>query len=461
MSNDPTQFIPQNATVSMNTAADPNRTQAATYATQSGSAATILGQPPVFAQQTDGVAFTASVGNRFALASGRTREHIVTRITAGQGVSGGQRMPVNVALVIDRSGSMEGAPLDYVKRACSYVVDLLTPNDVLSIITFEETVETLMPARRVTDPALIKAHIARITAGNTTNLFDGLYAGGAQIASVPNQGYVSRVLLLTDGEPTAGLRDFQSIVNQAVELKNKGISVTALGFGPEYNEELMAALARRSGGNYYFIQQPEQIPDVFRREMETVLGVSIRNPRLTLQIPRAVSVRQVYGSLPNYAPNQAEILLPDIERGSTVTKVWEVEYEPHTPGTYRTAKAVLNWDTANGQAESRSANAVIEFVGDKNQVASGADAAVQQEIQVAQMSRNLEATMIGLQTQQLNVTQAADALNKTQTILQQQGRTEEAQQVAQAAQSLRRGEESGAEKTLIGTIYNLDMGKRK
>jgi Ca-activated chloride channel family protein len=94
------------------------------------------------------------VGTRLAVAGERVREHILTQVTAsGQPSVSGQRLPVNVSLVIDRSGSMEGDPLEYVKRACAHVVDLLQPTDVLSIVTFEENVEVLMPARHVTDPA--------------------------------------------------------------------------------------------------------------------------------------------------------------------------------------------------------------------------------------------------------------------------------------------------------------------
>src|SRR3979411_2628066 len=99
-----------------------------------------------------------------------SREHALVVIKAsGQQI--GRRAPINVCLCIDRSGSMEGEPLEYVKRACGYVVDLLEPSDVLSVVTFEEQLDVVMPARRVMNKALIKEHINRIQAGNTTNLY--------------------------------------------------------------------------------------------------------------------------------------------------------------------------------------------------------------------------------------------------------------------------------------------------
>jgi Ca-activated chloride channel homolog len=450
-----TQAMPPGATQSY----DPNRTQ---YAPPPTGQTMMPGGPGGPPGAGGAVSINVRVGGRCASANERSRQHVLTQVTVGQANATGRRMPVNVALCIDRSGSMEGEPLEYVKRACSHVVDLLTPDDVLSIITFEETVDVLMPARRVTDPNLIKQHIARLTAGNTTNIFDGLYAAGAQVASVPLGGYVTRILLLTDGEPTAGLRDFQSIVGQVADLKAKGITVTALGFGPEYNEELMAGIARRSGGNYYYIARPDQIPEVFRKEMETVLGVSAKSARLILHLPRGCSVRQVYGSPPSFGARTAEINLGDLERGATITKLWEMDWEPRRAGTYRVAKAVLTYvDSATGQTQSTHSNAVVEFVMDASLITAGQDPTVAQELAVIMASRDLEKTMVGMRTQQLSAADLTQALERTQILLTQQGRAAEAQQVAQAAQAARSGDESAIEKTLIGTIWQLDQGKRR
>jgi Ca-activated chloride channel homolog len=444
---------------------DPNRTQMVdTNKTQLGVApgATVMGG---FVENTaPGLSVNVRVSHTKALAGDKTRGHVFTQLVAGQAggaLLGGKRMPVNVCLVIDRSGSMEGEPLDYVKRACAHVVDMLTPEDVLSIVTFEETVDVVMPARRVSDPNLIKQHIARIVPGNTTNLFDGIYAGGAQVASVPMAGYVTRILLLTDGEPTAGLKDFQSIVSQVADLKARGISVTALGFGPEYNEELMAGIARRSGGNYYYIQRPEEIPGVFQKEMMTILGVTAKNIQLTLALPRGVTIRQCYGTQITHSARAASISIPDIERGATVTKLWEVDYDPHAVATFRTAKVILSYDdSATNRRETVMANAIVDFVGEAAQIAASADALVSQELASVQAARDLEKTMMGMRTQQLNLADLTAALDKTQQMLTQQGRASEAQEVAQATAAARRGDSESLEKTLIGTIYHLDLGKR-
>jgi Ca-activated chloride channel family protein len=226
----------------------------------------------------------------------------------------------------------------------------------------------------------------------------------------------------------------------------------------------MAGIARRSGGNYYYIARPEEIPDVFRKEIEQVLGVTARNPRLRLYLPRGCAVRQVLGSETVMGTRTAEIALGDLERGATVSKLWEMELGPRPSGTYRIAQAVLSWeDGTTGRAETAMVNAVVDFVPDPDPAAlvAGADPVVAQEIAVAMASRDLEKTMMGMRTQQLNVADVTAALDRTQQLLKTQGRDGAAEDLAQAAQALRRGAEGDAEKTLIGTIYNLDQGKRR
>ena len=118
------------------------------------------------------------------------------------------------------------------------------------------------------------------------------------------------MLLLTDGEPTAGLKDFNSIMQQVGQQKAQGISITALGFGGEYNEELMAGIARRSGGNYYYIQRPDLLPEVFRRELETLMTIVAKNVRVRFQLSRWVQSRQVHGYQPSFSGRTVEISLP-------------------------------------------------------------------------------------------------------------------------------------------------------
>ena len=412
------------------------------------------------------LSLTAIPGNACGLSSDLAREHALfdIRTNAGAQVASGRpaggRMPLNVSRVIDRSGSMEGEPLEYAKRACGYVVDLLEPDDILSVITFEAGADVIMPARRVVNKALVKDYINRISAGNTTNLYEGLMTACQQVGSVKTEQTLNRVLLLTDGEPTAGPKDYASIVGQVGEQKARGITVTALGFGPDYNEELMAGIARRSGGNYYYIARPELIPEVFRRELDTLMRMIARNLRLRLHLPRGVTVRQVYGQQPALGSRMVEVTLIDVERDTGVSSLWELEITPRPAGTYRVALAELLYDDAvTGRPEKLSADAVMDFTTDRMAISSGVNARVQSEVEVARAARALDKTVMGLRTQQIDRTLAMQELNRTKTLMLDQGKLAQAQQITQAMQEIQSG--GSLEKTLTGTVYTLDQGKTR
>jgi Ca-activated chloride channel homolog len=429
-------------------------------------ARTVIGAPGFDPARTamgtpGGLALQVVPGNRYALATETGRDYGLVQLQSS-GMMAGRRLPLNLCLVIDRSGSMEGDPLDYVKRACGYVVDLLEPTDVLSVVTFEEQVDVVMPARRVVNKQLIKEHIQRIQPGNTTNLYDGIVAGASQVASVRSDAYVNRLIVLTDGEPTAGIKDFQSIVGSVQEQKSRGITVTALGFGPEYNEELLAGIARRSGGNYYYISRPDLIPEVFRKELDALLTVTAKNLRLRLHLSRWVQVRQVFGHLPTFGNRTVEVPLPDLERGMSLSTVVELELGRRPPGSYRVARVEVVYDDAvtGAMGQTLADEMVFEFVTDRAQVASGVNPMVRRELEIAEASRNLERTMMGIKTQQLGAGAALAELQRTQMLLVQSGRDEQAHELGEAIQGLRQGA-GDAEKTLIGVSLELDQGKRK
>lgn len=436
---------------------DPNRTQYAPPPGAGDADRTQYAAPPA-----QGLQLHCLVENACAPAARNTRSHLLVQVQAPEAAYG-RRLPINLCLCIDRSGSMEGEPLDYVKRACAHVVDLLDPNDVLSVVTFAEEIEVVMPARRVVNRELIKQHILRIDTGNTTNLYDGILVAGRQVASVQSPAYLNRLLVLTDGEPTTGIKDFQSIVGQVAELKSRGIAVTALGFGPDYNEELMAGIARRSGGNYYFISRPELIPEVFRKELESLMTVVAKNLRLRLNLTRWTQMRQVYAGQPAFGPRTVDLDLVDLERGAQITALAEVELQRRPAGVYRVAQAVLNYDDlATGRTQQLMADAVVEFVTDESRVPAGINPVVLREVEVAQASRHLERTVMGMRTQALSSGAAIAELERTQALLTAQGRIDEAQEVTQAIVSIRQGDSGAeAEKTLMGTILDLEQGKRK
>lgn len=400
------------------------------------------------------------LGRRYALAQSIAREGMLLSIRAVQAATG--RAPLNLCLVLDRSGSMEGAPFEYAKQACTHIVDQLTEQDVLSIVTFSDAVDVVMPPRKIVNKQLVKDHIMRLTVGDTTNIYDALVVGTQQITGTPLPGYQSHLILLTDGEPTTGIKDFATIVGAAAKAKEFGFHITALGFGPDYNEELLAGIARRSGGKYYYIDQPHKIPEVFQQELVRLMTVVARNPRLEIRLARWVQVRQAFGGELKMQGRTATLSLVDVERGSTLNPILELEFPNHPAGIYRIAQITLSWeDIVTGRTESATADAVLEFTSDPTLANQPQDSRVANELQVAVASSTLEKTIMGMRAHQLDRTQALAELQRTQALLLSQGRTQEAQEVTQAIRALQTQDTNTAEKTLMGTLVNLEQGKRE
>jgi Ca-activated chloride channel family protein len=397
-------------------------------------------------------------GNRYSLA-GRP-ERVPLLFTVRPSAYGAAvRMPLNLCICLDRSGSMEGEPLEYAKVACDHVVDLLEPSDTLAIVTFAEQADVVMPARRVVNKAVIKDYVHRIMVGNTTNLYDGLAASAQQVLSAKTPGTLNRILLLTDGEPTAGTRAFSSIIGFVSENKQQGITVTALGFGPDYNEELVAGIARRSGGNYYYISRPELLPEMFRRELDGLMRTVARNVTLKVTVPRGVTVNQVLGKdYKNINDRSVEASLPDAESGADISALWELDVAPHKGGVFRIARAELNYDeSVSGRRTGSAIDVPIEFTNNINLVLANISKRVQDELAISKMARDLDKTLMSGRTQLMDSKTVLADLQRTQTLLLQGGKTLAAEQIHEAMAGIQNGD--SLEKTLMGTIYQLELGK--
>lgn len=461
---DPSALDPNKTMISGSPlSADPNKTQA--------MAGSPFGSPGGDLNRTQAVAVNAAPfkgvqievtpSREATMANGPAREQFLLEIRGesiapalpGMAPDLGVRTPMNLSLVIDRSGSMEGTPLQFVKEACNYVVDLLTPNDILSIVTFETMAEVLMPPQAVTNKAAIKQGIAAIQVGNTTNLYDGVAQGLQQIAQFKDATRATRVIVLTDGDPTSGIKDFDSLTNLAGGIRERGVSATFLGFGPDYNEELLHAMAKRAGGNYYYIPQPQLIPEIFRTELQKLGNSVTHNMRLELKPSRWVDLKSP-------ALNDGALIIADAERGSTIQQVFDFEFNNHPLGWYRVASGILKYDDlTTGNQQSVDVDFVMEFTADAARYSSPQNPKVSSAAQVALVSKVVEKTVMGMKTGIISPMQAVQDLQKTQALLLNEGRHQEAQEVTMALRALQSGDQSGAEKTLLGTMLHLDQGK--
>lgn len=224
-----------------------------------------------------------------------------------------KRTPLNISLVIDRSGSMEGDKLTYVKKAAAFVVDNLTPEDYLSIVIYDTEVKVLYPSNSNINKQQVKKLIATIESDGSTNLSGGMIDGFKEVKSNFKPGYMNRVLLLTDGLANQGITEpnrLETIV--ASRLKEEAISLSTFGVGADFNEDLLQNLAEFGSGNYYFISSPDKIPEIFQREMKGLLSVVAQNTKLTIELPMEVSLEKVYGYPYAILNNRIEINFKDL-----------------------------------------------------------------------------------------------------------------------------------------------------
>jgi len=235
-----------------------------------------------------------SVSNPFLLADREQSIFLKVGLTGGD-MGEERRTPANVSIVLDRSGSMDGEKMARAKEAASMAVSMLDARDIVSIVTYSDTVSVLVPATRVSDRNYIQAKIESVFADGSTALFAGVSKGADEVSKFLEQNSVNRVILLSDGLANIGPDSPRALGSLGESLKRTGISVTTIGLGLGYNEDLMVQLAQQSDGNHAFVENYNDLTRIFRYEFQDILSVVAQDVEIEINCPEGVRPLRILG----------------------------------------------------------------------------------------------------------------------------------------------------------------------
>ncbi|MCK5805863.1 MAG: VWA domain-containing protein [Lentisphaeria bacterium] len=319
------------------------------------------------------------------------------------------RAPVNIALVIDRSGSMSGEKIAKAREAAEMAVRRLDARDILSVISYASGTEVIVPATRLTDREDVIRRIRKIRSGGGTALFAGVSKGAAEVRKFLENGRVNRVILLSDGQANEGPSSPAALADLGRSLGRERMSVTTIGLGSGYNEDLMFDLAQASDGNHSFAKTAADLVAIFDREFSDVLSVVAQEVIVTIRCADGVRPVRVVGREAEIRGGEVRFLLNQIYSRQEKYAVIEVDLPATEAGkVFEVAKVEVSYANALTHREDR--------------LASHVRARATTSAREVEKERNREASIAAVE-------QVANVANIQAMKLRDKGKVHEAQQV--------------------------------
>lgn len=286
-----------------------------------------------------------------------------------------RRAPVNIALVIDRSGSMNGDKIVKAREAAMMAVERLTRRDVASVVTFSSGVDVAVPAGRVTNHGRINRLIRSIRAGGSTAIYAAVKAGAAELREYSDDDRLDRVILLSDGLANVGPSDPYTFEDLGRRLGGKGISVTTVGLGRGYNEDLMSRLAAASDGNHDFARTADDLRRIFNREFDDVLSVIAQDIEIIIETRRGVRPLRSLGRRADISGDRATFKVAQVYGTSTHSLQLELEVDAEAAaGGGELADITVNYRPHGGTGRATSkARVTATFSDDAERIEKSMD----------------------------------------------------------------------------------------
>jgi Ca-activated chloride channel family protein len=371
-----------------------------------------------------------------------------------------ERTPINLCMVIDRSGSMQGAKMDQVKQAVNHVLDQLETDDFISVVLFNERSLVVLPAQHIQELDQLKARVNGLQAEGGTSMSKGMKDGLTELIKHAGPTRISRMILLTDGQTWEDESDCEHLASEA---KLNEVSITALGIGEDWNEVLLDAIARNSTGRADYIDTPDKIVTLFQEEVQQLQDIAVQGVKMSLRLSKDIQPRQIYRVIPDIidlshtALSDRDIMVDigTVEKQNGQALLIDFMLPSRAPGRYRIAQTELAF-TVPGETpinESVRSDVIIMLSDDESQTQDKDGHVMNIVERVAAYQLQLEARE-AVNTGKLDV--ATVKLREAATRLLEMGEAELAAEAEKEAVNL---EEQG-EMSATGT-KKLQYGTRK
>jgi len=307
------------------------------------------------------------------------------------------RPPVNIALVIDRSGSMQGLRIAQAQEAAISALKRLDKNDIASVVIFDDRIDVLVPAQQVVDHNMYIDRIRQVSARGSTAIHAGVMQGAEEVRKFKDKNRLNRILLLSDGLANVGPSKPDDFDRLGAELLTEGISVSTIGLGLQYNEDLMAKLARASDGNHAFVSEPADLIQIFNREFDDVLASCAQTVSIDVDMRPGVKLVRSLSRDGSVTGQHANFRMNQVYQATEHYVLLEVELDksvaasdgPQDLGTVRVAY------TQDGTERRLEAGISGRFSASDQEVKAGRDGTVLESV-VEQTTRERAKTAIEL-----------------------------------------------------------------
>ena len=338
-----------------------------------------------------GISLQLLTETQYIYASKTTQRILEIHLAAPPRDAAGKRLPLNIALVLDRSGSMQGEKLACVKQAAMHVLDLLGESDRAAVVTYDDQVSVIAESTPLTPAARdqMKRLIHKVKSGGTTNLSEGWLTGCQRVAQhqAGEGGQVDRALLLTDGLANAGITDVEELAVHARELAERGVSTSTFGVGEGFNEQLLEVMATNGGGNFYYIVSPLDIPGIFAREFHEMMDITASDVEITLTLASQVCVTVLGTWRAEAAGNGGQRIALGSLGGSQEKNLYcDLQFPPGSEGQQVTLGVTVRGRHESGSILESQAQVAFTYASEEKVQSAGADAALLERAALARVS---------------------------------------------------------------------------